>query len=194
MVTRVLTQGWLWALLAVPAALTLFQFASGQTEAAELLSPTGVFSARLMIFAMMIGPLKDAIGPRVWIIWLMRRRRHFGVAAFLYALLHLVFYGNDMEWTPALMLDEIGVPGIWTGWLALLVMLIPALASNDAAMRTLRQAWKKVQQLVYLAAIFTVAHWLFVTHEPIMAIVHFTPLLILNIIGYLKIGQRRFQP
>src|SRR3546814_9966832 len=32
-----------------------------------------------------------------WIAWLMRRRRALGVAAFGYAVLHLVFYLIDME-------------------------------------------------------------------------------------------------
>ncbi len=88
--------------------------------------------------------------------WLLRHRRSFGVAAFAYALLHLAFYVLDME-TVANMVAEIGAPAIWTAWLAFLCLVPPALASSDAAMRALGRMWKKIQRLVYPAAILTLA-------------------------------------
>ncbi len=131
----------LWLLLALPA----FAMLSAGAEPAKMLHPSGETSARLMIFAMMIGPLSDLIGQRGWLRWLLRHRRHIGVAAFGYAALHTLFYLRDMEWSFADMLAEFDAPGIWTGWVALLIMLLPALASNDAAMRMLRRNWKRVQ-------------------------------------------------
>lgn len=184
---RHLKDSLLWVILAVPSALMIFAASGGATDTAELLHESGEFSARLMIVAMLIGPLADLFGQRGWIRWLLVHRRHLGVAAFAYALLHLVFYLIDMEWSLSDMVLELDAPGIWTGWIAIILMLMPALASNDAAMRMLHRNWKRVQQLAYLVAILTVAHWLFLAYEPGPALVHFVPLLALNIA---RLGKR----
>jgi methionine sulfoxide reductase heme-binding subunit len=166
-----------WVLLAIPAVLMLAAYAQGQVDADEMLHPTGETSARLMIFAMMLSPLAAIIGQRGWLRWLIARRRSLGVAAFGYALLHLIFYVIDMQ-TVADMLAELPAPGIWTAWLAFLVMLIPALTSNEAAMRRLRSGWKRGQRLVYPAALLTLLHWGFVHNGGQAALVHFVPLII----------------
>ena len=168
----------IWALLALPAVVMLAGYWRGQAEAMALLHPTGEFSARLMIFAMMLSPLVALLGPKRWLGWLVKRRRYFGVAAFGYALLHLVFYVIDME-TLADILAEIGALGIWTGWLAMLLFVPLALTSNNAAMRTLKGGWKKLQRLVYPTAILVLVHWIFVHNNLGPALVHFIPLTLL---------------
>ena len=174
-----------WLLLALPAALMLNAYASGSLDAQDMLHPTGEFSVRMMVIAMMIGPLVDIFGPKRWLRWLMARRRWLGFAAFLYALAHLVFYVIDME-TVAAMLDEMTELGIWTGWAALLLMAVPAVTSNDAAMRTLRRGWKRGQQFAYPAAVLTVLHWGFLTWEWGGALFHFGPLAVLNLVRIAK--------
>jgi methionine sulfoxide reductase heme-binding subunit len=179
----------LWVILALPAALMLI---SGR-EADAMLHPTGEFSARLMILAMCIGPLASLIGQKGWIRWLLAHRRHIGVAAFGYAVLHLVYYLIDMECSLADMLAELDATGIWTGWLATFAMLLPALASNDAAMRMLKRNWKRVQQFAYAAALLTLAHWITLSYDwefgP--AAVHFAPLILLNIARLVRHFTRR---
>jgi sulfoxide reductase heme-binding subunit YedZ len=173
-------KGLLWALLAVPAVVILGRYAivPGLLPG-DLLHPTGEWSARLIIVALMLTPVGQLFPGSAAVRWLIRHRRAFGVAAFGYALLHLIFYVLDME-TVALMLAELGAPGIWTGWLALLLLLPPALASNDAAMRELKAWWKRLQRLVYPAAVLTLAHWLLVHDGMTSALVHFAPLILLQ--------------
>jgi methionine sulfoxide reductase heme-binding subunit len=168
----------IWALLALPALAMVGGYWRGQTEAIELLHPTGEFSARLMIFAMMLSPLVALLGPKPWLNWLVTRRRYFGVAASGYALLHLIFYIIDME-TLADMIAEFGALGIWTGWLALLLFVPLALTSNNAAMRALKAGWKKLQRLVYPTAVLVLAHWIFVHNNLGPALLHFIPLALL---------------
>jgi methionine sulfoxide reductase heme-binding subunit len=168
----------LWVLLALPALVMLVRYWQGQTVAMELLHPTGEFSARLMIIAMMLGPLATLLGPRRWLNWLIARRRYFGVAAFGYGVLHLIFYIIDME-TVEDMLAEIGALGIWTGWLAMLLFVPLALTSNNAAMRTLKANWKKLQRLVYPTAVLVLVHWIFVHNNLGPALIHFIPLIAL---------------
>ena len=149
----------LWALLAVPAGVVLVRYATVPgLWPGDLLHPTGEWSARLMIFALMLTPLGQLFPASRAVKWLIRHRRAFGVAAFGYALLHLIFYVLDME-TVAAMVAELGAPAIWTGWLAFLCLAVPALISSDAAMRALRRNWKRLQRLAYPAAVLTLIHW-----------------------------------
>ncbi len=175
-------KGVLWAVLAVPAALVLHRYATTpDIWPGDLLQPTGEWSARFIIVALMLTPLAILFPGLRPIAKLVRHRRAFGVAAFGYAVLHLVFYILDME-TVAAMLAELGAPGIWTGWLALLCMVPPALASNDAAMRLLRANWKRVQRLAYPAAVLTLVHWILVHDGLASALVQFAPLILLQLI------------
>jgi sulfoxide reductase heme-binding subunit YedZ len=112
--------------------------------------------------------------------WLLRRRRSFGVAAFGYALLHLLFYLLEMQ-TLAGILAEIGALGIWTGWAAFLLMLPLALTSNDFAMRALKAGWKRLQRLAYPAALLTLVHWMVVHDNIVPALLNFAPLALLEL-------------
>ena len=186
----------LWALLAVPAAHIVYRYFAENLWPDELVAPTGEWSARLIIVALMLTPLSMLL-PRVRLIdWLIRRRRAFGVAAFCYALLHLAFYVAEME-TLANMLAELGAPGIWTGWAALLLMLPLALTSNDAAMRALKGGWKKLQRLAYPVALLTLVHWIVVHNAPLEAAVQFAPLAVLEsyrIARMLRNARLRIRP
>lgn len=165
-------------LLALPALVMLARYGRGQTSAMELLHPTGEFSAQLMIIAILLSPLVALIGPRPWLNWLVARRRYFGVSAFGYALLHLIFYIIDME-TLADIFAEIGALGIWTGWVAFLLFVPLALTSNNISMRLLKSGWKRLQRLVYPAALLVLIHWIFVHNNLVTALLHFIPLVLL---------------
>ncbi|MEL6588165.1 MAG: hypothetical protein AAFQ50_16205 [Pseudomonadota bacterium] len=107
-----------WALLSLPAIRMALGLTSGDPEAIKnLLHPTGEFAARFMILAMMITPLAMLFRKASWPRWLMKRRRHLGVAAFLYALAHTMLYLVD-EGVAALTFGEVSKLYIWTGWLA----------------------------------------------------------------------------
>jgi methionine sulfoxide reductase heme-binding subunit len=178
-----------WALLAVPAVPMLAGSWTGRIDAMDMLHPTGETSARMMIAAMLIGPLAGLVGPRPWLSWLLARRRAIGVAAFVYAALHLVYYIIDMG-SIAAMLDELPIASIWTGWAALALLLLMALTSNQAAMRALKRAWKGVQRLAYPAALLTLLHWWWVHDGAGAAVAHFAPLLL--VWGLLVIKRSRF--
>lgn len=167
-----------WAVLALPALLMLLAFIQGEADFADLLHPTGETSVRLMILAMILAPLAAIIGHPVWLRWLIARRRYFGVAAFCYALLHLIFYAIDMQ-TLADMLAEFAAPGIWTAWAAFALMVPLAITSNDAAVRLLRAGWKRLQRLAYPTALLTLLHWGFVHNGWTGALLHFAPLALL---------------
>lgn len=165
----------LWLALAAPAAWWGWQLASGAVSAFDLYHPTGEMSLRLMIAALLPGPLAAFFGSnRVLRGWLSIRR-NLGVAGFAYAALHLAVYVIDMG-ALAAMLAEIGLPGIWTGWLALACLAVPAAISTDAAMRALGRRWKLLQRLVYPALLLALLHWALLDRAWGPALVHLAPL------------------
>ena len=68
----------LWALLALPALAIAYTYVTLNPWPDEMLHPTGEWSARLMIVALMMTPLSQLFRGRRWIQWLIRRRRAFG--------------------------------------------------------------------------------------------------------------------
>ena len=120
-------------------------------------------------------------------MWMMRRRRYFGVAAFFYAAVHTVFYIVDMNSLQA-MLDEFWALGIWTGWAAFFIFVPLAIPSNDLSQRLMLSWWKPLQRWVYPAAVLTLLHWMFVHNEFGPAMVHFVPLALLEIYRIWKIS------
>ena len=185
----------IWGLLvlpSIPMLLTLVSGAVGPTgkPATEfLLHPTGETSARLMIIAMILTPLRLLFPGSSFLRWMIKRRRYFGVAAFAYALFHLVLYLIDMG-SLRTTLGEAFAIGIWTGWLAFVVFVPLALTSNDASVRALGPAWKKVQRLVYASAILTLLHWIYVHNNLGLALVHFAPLAALEAYRIWKLTRR----
>lgn len=167
----------LWLLLSVPAAWMLWGYASGAVMVMKLLHPSGEMAVRLMVLAMLPGPLADAFKPNRFLRGWLAIRRNLGVAAFAYALLHLLFYVIDMAMLSAII-DELTIASIWTGWLALALMIPPAAISFDAAMRALGRRWKAIQRLVYAALSLTLVHWLLLDWHWQPAAIHLAPLII----------------
>jgi sulfoxide reductase heme-binding subunit YedZ len=164
----------LWVILAIPSIPMTMGLLSG-VEPEALLHPTGEFSARFMIIAMIISPLRLMFPANRFWLWMARRRRYFGVAAFCYALAHTMLYVIDMG-SLANVLGEALLLGIWTGWLAMFIFLPLAITSNDWSVQRLGRNWKRLQQSVYIAAIATLLHWMFVHNNIGPALVHFLPL------------------
>lgn len=171
----------LWLVLAAPAALMAWRVASGQATAFDLYHPTGELALRLMIFALLPGPLSAFFGLRGvsgrFLRGWLAIRRNLGVAAFAYAGLHLCAYVADMG-ALAAMTAELGLPGIWTGWIALALLAVPAAISTDAAVRRLGRRWKLLQRAVYPALALALLHWALLDRAWLPAYIHLAPLLL----------------
>lgn len=166
-------------LLAVPLAFMAVATRQDDWVLADALPSSGEAAALLMFAAMAIGPMVSLLGPGPRLMqWLMRRRRNIGVAAFCYAVLHLGLYVVDMG-SLDFILAELGAPGIWTGWLAFILMALPAAASNDWSMRLLRRRWKPVQRLLYVVVVLTIIHWGLLMYGWAEPLVHAAPMLLL---------------
>ncbi|MCJ8190685.1 ferric reductase-like transmembrane domain-containing protein [Sphingomicrobium aestuariivivum] len=171
-----------WGVLALPGAWLALTLARAEDPwLADWIAGSGEWSARLLIFALMLTPLQKLMGRRPAIRFLLRHRRAIGVAAFLYTVAHVALYVVDMGTDWGAVLGEALIPAILAGWIAMLAMLFPFLASNDAAMRLLGKGWKRVQRLAYPAATATLLHWLLVHDGTGEALLHFLPLALLQL-------------
>ncbi|MCJ1961846.1 ferric reductase-like transmembrane domain-containing protein [Novosphingobium mangrovi (ex Hu et al. 2023)] len=162
--------------LAIPGLLMVWDLLANAAWPMGLLSPSGELAMRLMVLAMLPGPLVELVGTNRFLKGWLLIRRNLGVAAFGYGLLHLAFYVIDM--TPEGIVSELGLPGIWTGWLALACLLIPASISFNTAVRRLGRRWKTLQRLVYPALLLALAHWLLLGWSSTPALVHVAPLVL----------------
>ena len=179
----------LWAILALPSLGFVMGLVNETMSVHQLLHPTGEFSARFMIIAMAATPLRLLFNGQRWTMWLVRNRRYFGVAAFLYALFHTVLYVIDSG-SLQIMLDEAFKLGIWTGWLAFFIFIPLAVTSNDASVKAMRQKWKPLQRWVYPAAVLTLLHWIFVENNVGPAMVH---IVILGGLEAYRVWHQRFR-
>lgn len=168
-----IARSFLWLLLALPAVVMI----AGGDVATALLQPTGEASLLLIIAALLPGPLADAFGRNRLLRTWLGVRRNLGVAGCLYGVLHLLFYVIDMGQLAA-MLDEASLPAIWTGWIALALLVAAASISFDRAMRMLGRRWKHIQRVVYGALLLALVHWTLLDRAAGPALVHLAPLLI----------------
>lgn len=177
----------LWAVLAMPLGWLGNGLREGDLYYGEFIHHSGEFAARLLLLSLAITPLRLFFSESVWPNWLLQRRRYFGVAAFAYAAMHTLIY-LDRKIGSGLLLQEATEFSMWTGWLAMAIFVPLAMTSNDTSIRRLRRAWKKLHRWVYLAALLTFAHWIFVAFDFVPGLIHF---LILFLLEIYRIWKRR---
>ncbi len=91
---------------------------------------------------------------------LLRFSRIIGLYAFFYLALHLISYlAFILAWDfSAFTEDIIKRPYMIVGAISILILLVMALTSYQAAVRKLGKRWKKLHRLVYAAAILGIIH------------------------------------
>ena len=173
----------LWFLFALPGGLMLGTALTSDDPRIfhELIHPSGEFSARFLIVAMMATQLAMLLRGWRGPIWLKKNRRYLGVASFGYAALHTLFYVID-KGSMAGVINEVSRFYIWTGWIAFAIFVPLAVTSTDYYVRIMGPWWKTLQRWTYGAAVLTLLHWaaLHNWEHPTSAVVHFLPLTLLE--------------
>ncbi len=153
---------WLFHLLAlVPLLVLVWDYFSNNltyNPIREITLRTGRTALLFLISSLAVTPVSALFG---WAA-VRRLRRPLGLYAFLYALLHfLTFAGLDygFDWTllrGALFENRYALVG-----LAAFVLLIPlAITSTNGWVRRLGgRRWRRLHQLVYIAALLAVLHY-----------------------------------
>jgi sulfoxide reductase heme-binding subunit YedZ len=173
------------AVLALPAAYMLWQFIFGARSWGLLLDSSGEWAVRMLVATLAVSPLRilmkqAGLGPH-WPMWLLKRRRDLGVAAFLYAALHLGVYLVRQSNLHVVLFD-MQYREYLAGWIAFLTMLVLAVTSNDRAVHGLGRWWKPLQRLAYVSVIAAALHWFWIRLDHTAVWLHVLPLAALE--GY----------
>lgn len=120
----------------------------------------GQTALRILLISLVVTPFRDITR---WAPILQVRRR-IGLAAFWYALLHLLaYFGADLFFSlPALWEDIVERTYITFGMGALILLVPLAVTSFNSMIRRLGpQRWQRLHMLVYPLAILAVTHHFF---------------------------------
>ena len=173
----------LWLVLALPGLWILFRWAATPDAYGygHAIGDSGDWAAWLLMLALAVTPLRLLFRGRKWPTWLMRHRRDFGVASFAYAAGHTMIYLADKA-SLDVILSDLGLPELLTGWLALALFVPLAATSNDISVRALGRSWKRLHRLVYPAAVLTFLHWALTAYDPTTAYIHIGILAVIEIV------------
>jgi len=156
-----------WLVLALPSLALIMRATQADADPDELANWSGQLAMVLFTMALASTGVAQFAGQHLFrhsrALGLLRHRRALGLAAFGTSLVHLGLYAVAMERVDA-MVAELGAPGIWTGWAALMLLVPLALTSRDAAIRRLGRVWKRVQRLAWPAMGFALAHT-YIVHD-----------------------------
>jgi sulfoxide reductase heme-binding subunit YedZ len=124
---------------------------------------TGDWAILLLAATLAITPLRRFTGNNNLISF----RRMLGLLTFFYAFLHFGIYLLDKRLHWSVILTDIPKrPFITAGFGAFVLMIPLAITSNTAAIRRLGKRWTKVHQWVYVVAVVSVVHYIWMRpHE-----------------------------
>ena len=164
----------LWLLVVVPAVWAVFALFTDNlgAEPVEALEHyTGEWTLRLLAGCLAVTPLIRLTG---W-GWLVPQRRFLGLAAFFWALGHLLVYiGIDKFFdVHDIVEDVLEHLYVTVGMLAFVLMIPLALTSTKASIRKLGgKTWNRLHRLVFVSAIAGCIHYLWAvkndTREPML--------------------------
>ena len=123
------------------------------------------------MITLIVTPVRRLFPRRLWTAWLMRQQRYLALAAFVYAVPHMIAYLVKLS-DASRIVSEAAELGMLTGWLAMLIFVALAVTSNDASMRPLGKGWKTHHRFIYAVAIPTFLHWILTAFEPMEGYIH----------------------
>ena len=185
---------WVWLLANIggltPLVLLIWGYSSGRwiDPVAEVTSRTGNAAIMMLVASLAVTPINTVFGWRQ----ILPARKPLGLYAFLYAALHLLnFIGMDYGFSLQAFLDDALLQKRYmiVGFSAFFILLPLAITSTKGWMKRLGKNWKRLHQLVYLAGILAVLHFLWLVKIDITEPVIYGGILALLLI--LRIPQIR---
>lgn len=150
-----------WLMGLIPLALLVFDTLTGRVGVDPVAAIEHRFGRTALYF--LIGGLAVTPLLRITGVSLMRFRRAIGLLCFTYVVLHvLAWVVIDMGFLWAQMgRDVIKRPYLLFGMIAFVLLLSLAVTSNNLSIRRMgAQAWRRLHQLVYIAAPLVAVHWM----------------------------------
>ena len=145
----------------IPLAVIVYDYFQGKLTAnpiQDITYRTGKTALLLLVLSLAVTPANTLFGYKP----LIRVRRALGLYAFMYVALHfLVFVGLDYGFDLGLLKDALfekkyALVGLASG----LILLPLAITSTRVWMARLGKKWKRLHNLVYLAGVLAVIHYI----------------------------------
>lgn len=162
----------LWVLLSMPllwlAVLVIKELRQpnsglGPEPTEALLHYLGEWSLILVLLAFSVSPLRR----RLHWPWLGQHRRFIGLFAFAYVCLHvLVYAGLYAQFQLTELLDDfVHRPYITAGIGAFVALLVMASTSTRGWRRRLKDNWRRLHRLIYVASFLAIVHLLWLRKD-----------------------------
>ncbi len=181
---------WFWLLTMIGGAIPLVLLVWGLWQGSwidpisETTSRTGSAAILMLILSLACTPANTLFGLRQ----ALTARKPLGLYAFFYVCLHLLnFIGLDYGFSLRAFLDDALLQKRFmiVGFGSFLILLPLAITSTKGWMKRLGRNWKRLHQLVYVAGILAVLHFLWLVKiditEPTIYGVILAVLLILRL-------------
>lgn len=137
----------------------------GPNPIEALLRGSGDWVLRFLLITLSMTPLRKLTG---WTGWI-RLRRMLGLYSFFYAVLHFTVYiWLDRELLMSeIIVDLVKRPYITVGFTTLVLLTPLAITSTRGWQRRLGRRWQKLHQLVYIAGLGGILHYLWLVKADI---------------------------
>ncbi len=147
-----------WLLLSLPLIYLLAEKALGSPPRGRFFYWTGAISGIFLIATLAITPLTRA-WPRVsYRSWLIKQRRYLGVASFLYAAAHTLYWAEQAGMRRVIE-KSLTDASVIVAWVSFAILAALFLTSNDTSVRKLGPNWKRLQRWAYIAIPLGLLHW-----------------------------------
>ena len=192
-----LSRTFLYIILAIMASTLLLpalELPWSKENYDHLMHLSGEWAVRLLVFTLLITPIRLLFPKNKFLKWALRYRRQLGIAAFAFTVAHLVIY-LSYHTSFSKVLEDLGDPNYLFAWGALLILIPLAVTSSNRSIRWLGFAnWKKLHRAVYVATPLVALHWLLKedgnTLGPVL--VHFIPLALFQAYRIYRQGRHKF--
>ena len=163
----------------IPLGLLIWQGYNdelGANPIEEITHRTGSWTLKFILITLTITPLRQIFGFNK----IIRLRRMVGLFAFFYAVLHfLCYFVLDQFFDFSEILKDISKrPYITIGFTSLLMLIPLAVTSTNKMVKRLGKRWKSLHQLIYVVAVFSIFHYLWLVKADILYPVIYGILLI----------------
>lgn len=143
----------------LPAPILLYMALTGglgREPIKALEHELGLLALQLLIVGLCVTPLRRFSG-----LNLIKFRRAVGLLSFIYVTLHLlVWLVLDVQILAQIWADIIKRPYITIGMAAFVLMIPLAVTSNNASIRRLGIAWRRLHRITYAVVVLGAVHFL----------------------------------
>lgn len=168
----------LWIILMLPGGLTIQGILTGSLMYSDLMHVSGELSGKFLTFSLIATPLAMLLPNAKFPKWLIRNKRYFGVAAFIYAFYHVLVY--LIKTSVSQIMNEWFQFSFLTAWISFIIWIPMAITSTDSWVLRLKSSWKKIHNWGYLAALLAFLHWSLIHYHWQPMLLHAAPVILLQ--------------